>query len=140
MLNTSVSSILISGRGSVFSMTTLAERIAEAIKHSGKRPSQIARECRVTPAAVSLWLDGSTQNLRMEYLFALEDATGYSARWIGIGQGPKIRNGDPRKDALNTLWDHTDERGRANIFRVAEAESHYGPDASWPSNGTRSAQ
>lgn len=113
-------------------MTTLAERIAEAIAYSGKKPAQIARECGVRSAAVSLWLDGSTRNLRMEYLFALEDATGYSARWIGIGQGSKLKMGDPRKNALNALWDNTDERGKDNIFRVAEAESHYGPGGSGP--------
>jgi len=110
-------------------MSTLKDRIQEAVAFSGKRPAQIARECGVTPAAVSMWMDGTTQNLRMEQLFALADATGYEARWIATGDGERTNNpGDPRKHALGTLFDHCDERGKAAVFRVAEAESRYGAE------------
>ncbi len=69
---------------------TLAERIREAIQHSGKTQAQIATETGKSPGAVTQWLDGATKSLRADTAAALERATGYSATWLVTGKGPKL--------------------------------------------------
>ncbi len=68
----------------------LAERIREAISHSGKNQAQIATETGKSPGAVTQWLDGSTKSLRADTAEALERATGFSATWLVTGRGPKM--------------------------------------------------
>lgn len=68
---------------------TLAERIREAIQHSGKTQAQIATETGKSPGAVTQWLDGSTKSLRADTAAALERATGYNAAWLVTGKGSK---------------------------------------------------
>src|SRR5690606_33779564 len=69
---------------------TLAERIREAIQHSGKTQAQIATETGKSPGAVTQWLDGATKSLRADTAAALERATGYNATWLVTGKGPKL--------------------------------------------------
>lgn len=69
---------------------TLAERIREAIQHSGKSQAQIATDTGKSPGAVTQWLDGSTKSLRADTAAALERATGYNAAWLVTGKGPKL--------------------------------------------------
>lgn len=76
------------------------ERIAKAIRASGKKNGEIAVECGVAPSAVTQWISGESKSLKPENLFALADATGFSARWIGIGKGPEQEN-EQNTDAAN---------------------------------------
>ncbi|ANI04188.1 LexA family protein [Pseudomonas putida] len=66
------------------------ERIAKAIKHSKKLKKEIARECGVTPSAVTQWITGDSKSMRPENLFALAQATGVSAEWLANGTGEMI--------------------------------------------------
>lgn len=68
----------------------LAERIKEAIAHSGKTQAQIATETSKSAGAVTQWLDGTTKSLRADTAAALERATGYRAAWLVTGKGPKL--------------------------------------------------
>ncbi len=63
------------------------ERIALAIKHSKKMKKEIARECGVTPSAVTQWVTGDSKSMKPENLFALAEATGVSAEWLANGTG-----------------------------------------------------
>ena len=63
------------------------ERIAAAIKHSKKLKKEIARECGVTPSAVTQWVTGDSKSMKPENLFALAEATGVSAEWLANGTG-----------------------------------------------------
>lgn len=74
---------------------TLAERIREAIQHSGKSQAQIATDTGKSPGAVTQWLDGSTKSLRADTAAALERATGYNAAWLVTGKGPKLATNVP---------------------------------------------
>lgn len=76
------------------------ERIAKAITVSGKKKGEIAVECGVAPSAVTQWISGESKSLKPENLFALADATGFNARWIGIGKGPE-KASDPDTDAAS---------------------------------------
>ena len=68
----------------------LSERIAEAIKQSGKSKADIARACGVTAASVTFWISGQTKSLKAETALALEQATGYRANWLLSGTGPRM--------------------------------------------------
>ncbi len=68
----------------------LAERIKEAVAHSGKTQAQIAAETSKSAGAVTQWLDGTTKSLRADTAAALERATGYRAAWLVTGKGPKL--------------------------------------------------
>jgi transcriptional regulator with XRE-family HTH domain len=74
-------------------MGTLTERIrlvlSEIARERGLNASQVAAAVGATKSAVSKWTTGGTLQLRAEYLFALEDQFGYSARWIRTGRGPR---------------------------------------------------
>jgi SOS-response transcriptional repressor LexA len=70
----------------------LADRIREAIKHSGMSQAQIALQTKKSPGAVTQWLDGTTKSLKGETAEALERATGYRAAWLITGKGPKLTN------------------------------------------------
>lgn len=63
------------------------ERVAKAIKHSKKLKKEIARECGVTPSAVTQWITGDSKSMKPENLFALAQATGVSAEWLANGTG-----------------------------------------------------
>ena len=47
---------------------------------------------QVTDQAIGKWISGATQNIRGEYFYAIEDLTGYSARWMIEGKSPKRRS------------------------------------------------
>lgn len=66
------------------------ERIAKAIKVSGKKKGEIAKECGVAPSAVTQWLDGSVKSMKPENLFALAKATGFRAHWLATEEGAEL--------------------------------------------------
>ncbi|UJW20802.1 MULTISPECIES: LexA family transcriptional regulator [Pseudomonas] len=69
------------------------ERIARAIKDSGKSKSEIAKLCDVAPSAVTQWINGESKTLKAESVFALAKATGYRAEWLTFGIGPEREDG-----------------------------------------------
>lgn len=68
---------------------TRYDRIVKAIKASGKKKVEIARECNVSASAVTQWVTGESKNLRPESIYALAKATGFRAEWLAIGEGPE---------------------------------------------------
>ena len=71
-------------------MKALHERVSHAITKSGHYASSVARELRITPEAVLMWMDGTTKTIKAENIFKLADLTGFSARWLATGDGPQI--------------------------------------------------
>jgi SOS-response transcriptional repressor LexA len=70
-------------------MTTMAERISEAIDASGKQSHEIAVACGVTPASVTHWKNGSTKSLKAVTAQKFSEVTGYREKWLTSGVGPK---------------------------------------------------
>lgn len=64
-------------------------RIDYAIRSSGHTAASVAKLIAVSRSAVSQWIAGTTKDIKNDHLFALEDITGFSARWIATGQGPQ---------------------------------------------------
>lgn len=81
------------------------ERIARAIAVSGKRKNEIATECGVRPSAVTQWTDGTSKSLKPENLYALAKATGFSAQWIAIGEGPEKIESNAEMVGMLSPWD-----------------------------------
>lgn len=73
--------------GSIDGMSSLKDRIREAMGRMS--PAELARAAGVTPATVTFWLDGTTQNLKSENALKLEQSTGYRSNWLISGKGPK---------------------------------------------------
>src|SRR5476649_1876626 len=65
------------------------ERIARAIKASGKKKGELAAEIGVAASAVTQWITGESKSLKPENLYGLARATGFRAEWIAMGEGPK---------------------------------------------------
>lgn len=72
-------------------MATLSERISESVQTSGAAVSAIAEKCGVSVQAVYQWMNGDTKQIMGDYLVELAELTGFEARWIAKGIGPKQR-------------------------------------------------
>lgn len=71
--------------------TTLGEHIRESRQLSGLTQEALAKKVGVSRAAVSLWEQGHIEQLRMENLFAVADATDVNARWLALGTGTRVK-------------------------------------------------
>lgn len=117
----------------MLSMSQLSERIREIIAATGLSNSQIASAAKRTPAAVTQWLSGEVQSISAESAFALSDETGFEARWILFGEGPK-KNPPPQpqmSDEEKRLVEHYragDDQAKRMLYRAAESIApDYGP-------------
>ena len=72
-------------------MSTLAERMSEALKESGMTQRELARACGVSPASVNNWLSGQTKSLKAATAHRAAEALKVSALWLSEGIGPKQR-------------------------------------------------
>lgn len=115
---------------------TLAERVAKAIDASGKTPAGIAREIGVSPAAVYQWIQGGIKDLRNDNLFALADATGFAARWLGTGEGPMVDcYGSAAVKHIMAVMENLPPAEQTKLARLADAFSDP-PANDHPPHGT----
>jgi phage repressor protein C with HTH and peptisase S24 domain len=115
------------------------ERIEKAIKNSGKQKSQIAKECGVANSAVSQWISGETKSLKPENLFALENSTGFSARWLAIGEGPERMVSEIEiRERLSPRGSHTpadSDEVYVPVYKEVELSAEAGTTAIQESSG-----
>ena len=71
----------------------------------------------VSDQAIGKWINGSTQNIKGEYFFAIEDITGFSARWMIEGKGAKRKSFHPL-DAHKKVFDEADEVSQRLILTM----------------------
>lgn len=71
-------------------VSTLQERIAELMAATGLSVGAMADIAGVSSSAVSQWKDGPTKALKTGPATRLADRTGFCARWIADGDGPKM--------------------------------------------------
>lgn len=75
----------------------------------------------LTPTRLNNWIKGERM-IGVEEAKALAPLLKKSAAYLlTVDDDP----GDPREEALLSLYRHSDERGKNAIFRVAEGESDY---------------
>ena len=93
-------------------MSTLQERMQELVSETGWTVGEISAKAGVSHSAVSQWLSGDTQSLKIEPAVLLERFTGFSALWLAKGKGQK------RVD-VSSLADSSPEfAGRARHSRL----------------------
>lgn len=81
-------------------MSTLAKRVKEARGERWK-PAQLAALIGLSRSAVSQIEDGTTKSISLTTAFKLQDHTGFSARYIALGEGPKRAQPRP-EDSIST--------------------------------------
>lgn len=69
-------------------MSTLSDRLKQAISESAYSQAALAKHCSVKPPSVSAWLSGRTKNLRGENLVCIASALGVNIAWLADGTGP----------------------------------------------------
>lgn len=72
------------------SYMTIGDRIKEARKAAKLTQDDLGKICKVSRAAVTQWETGTSKSTGGQNLFAIEQATGYSASWLANGKGPKL--------------------------------------------------
>lgn len=68
-------------------MSTLAERLKEALAQSGVKQIEIASLCKIAPASVSDWFTGKTKSIRSTHLEKVANLLNVSSVWLSTGQG-----------------------------------------------------
>lgn len=87
-------------------MSSLSERIFEAMDDSGVSVQQVADACSITYQAVRKWRTKESLSLDGKSLVALSKLTGYECEWLMNGAGPKHRNyakNEPQALALQAM-------------------------------------
>lgn len=82
--------------------TTWQDRIKEVLEDGEHNQVAIAAACGISRQAVSQWVNGKSTDPRPIHVFAIADLTGYSARWLATGKGPR-KGKDEDVEALS-LW------------------------------------
>ena len=86
------------------------------------RQTDLARACGVKPSAVSQWISDKTKPSCIN-IFHIEAYTGFSARWIALGEGPEKADQDyitlARQNTIDTLYQRYLE-APSNIKKVIE--------------------
>ncbi|KDD50719.1 putative repressor protein C2 [Bordetella bronchiseptica OSU553] len=88
-----MASILNNQAVNLLNMSTLQERLRDALADAQISQSELARRVKVSRGAISLWLTGATKELTADNLLAAAQALGVNPVWLGSGKGPK-RSGE----------------------------------------------
>ncbi len=112
-------------------MSTLAERVTEAVEGSGTNVAKIAKACGVSVQAVYKWMNGGSQTIEGMPLIELARLTNYEARWIISGKGEKRK--DPKAVAVYEAMQNMPEYKKDMIVQASTSLSK-------PSEGTNGDQ
>lgn len=147
MLYRRVSSIVDGGDGKFACMSTIGSRIKKAREDAGLNQTELGAACGLTRAAISQWENGATKAPTAENIFAIADATGFSARWLTLGEGPeKIPSGvidgagskpqkpiSPQMRELMQIMETLKPAGRYRVMATAHEQA--GTDAETQTTG-----
>ncbi|WP_025138111.1 helix-turn-helix transcriptional regulator [Achromobacter sp. DH1f] len=75
-------------------MSTLAERLREAMDAAGIKQVQVARAAGIKPPSVADWLNGKTKNIKGANLVTVAQLLNVSEAWLADGVLPKERRLD----------------------------------------------
>lgn len=112
----------------LYCMTTLAERLLEAIDATGIGPDALSKAIGVSRQSVYAWKRGEgIGQMKASNLVALAELSEIDPVWILKGVGQKRRGLDLTEEevSLLKLFRACDVRGRMSIMRTAEQEHEY---------------
>ncbi|WP_025517557.1 helix-turn-helix domain-containing protein [Bordetella trematum] len=75
-------------------MSTLAERLREALDEAGVKQVELARAAGIKPPSVADWLNGKTKNIKGANLVSVAQFLNVSEAWLADGVLPKERKLD----------------------------------------------
>lgn len=78
----------------LLNMSTLQDRLKEALADARISQSELARRVKATRGAVSFWFTGATKELTAENLVAAASALGVNPVWLATGKGSKGLDSD----------------------------------------------
>lgn len=106
-------------------MTTIGERIQEAMDAAALDQPALARRIGVSKQAVSAMISGSTKDPTAENVFRIAEATGYEARWIVTGKGPRTKKEAAMERLDISMLSPSHQAAiRAALCAFAEQENH----------------
>lgn len=76
-----------------FTMSTLSERLTQALSHSAISQAELARRVGVRAPSVHGWFSGKARFLRGENLLAAAKALGVDEGWLATGKGEMVTPG-----------------------------------------------
>ena len=68
-------------------MSTLKERLEEAIREAGITKTAIWKSCGLSSGAVSQWFSGAVQRIEGENLLNAAKVLGVNPEWLATGKG-----------------------------------------------------
>ncbi len=74
-------------------MISLQERMSQALRHSGKKPSALARYLGISESAISQWVNGPTKTVNSTLVIKAAHFLGVSAFWFSTGEGNMLQMG-----------------------------------------------
>lgn len=104
--------------------TTVSERVSLMMDELERDQVQFAVIAGTTKSVVNQWLGGGIKSIAPEYAYSIEKNSGYSARWVMLGDGPK------RVEDLRTTAHTVDEESdfaavRRVKFKISAGISGY---------------
>lgn len=69
-------------------MSTLAQRLQQALDLKGAKPADLARACKVKAPSVTAWFNGETKQLKAGSLLLAAEFLGVRAEWLRSGTPP----------------------------------------------------
>ncbi len=75
-------------------VSTLRERLNEAMTEAGKAPADLVRACKVAASSINGQLTGKSKSMAAKTAVHAAKLLNVNVRWLVLGEGPK-RPGDP---------------------------------------------
>lgn len=100
-------------------MSSLAQRVTEAIEESGVDVEKVSKACGVSVQAVYKWMRGDSMNISGLPLLELARITNYEARWIISGKGEKTK--DPKAVAVYQAMQNMPEYKKDVLVQTSTA-------------------
>lgn len=104
-------------------MNTTTERVKTMIEELGTDQVGFGTLAGASKSVVNQWLSGEIKSIHARYAYNIEQATGYSARWIMLGIGNKKVAApltEEERTALDNLRSLPIEEARGFYFQIAK--------------------
>lgn len=110
----------------IHNLNMQGDRVKEVMDAMGWTNADLCRQITskgyvVTEQAIGKWISGATKNIKSEYFFAIEDLTGYSARWLVEGKLPKKI--DKKLIAITSIFNKLSDQDKSVIIATGTAMS-----------------
>jgi transcriptional regulator with XRE-family HTH domain len=106
-------------------MSTIGERIQEAMTAARLDQPGLARRIGVSKQAISAMISGSTKAPTADNVFRIAEATGFEPKWIVTGKGPRTKQEAAMERLDISMLSPAQQAAiRAALRAFAEQENH----------------